>query len=93
MNFQKLFGSLTKSRGDRFFDEIIAHEHIKGLFGLVTRIESLTPNRPTGIIEDNVPYVVAASSEGFVFYRWRKYDKSRNYRLFVQEPRALSSYR
>jgi holliday junction DNA helicase RuvB len=37
MNFQKLFKPLTKPREDRFFAEIIGHEHIKRLFGLVLR--------------------------------------------------------
>jgi MoxR-like ATPase len=37
MNFQKLFGSLTRSREFRFFDDIIGHEHIKRLFGLALR--------------------------------------------------------
>jgi holliday junction DNA helicase RuvB len=36
MNFQKLFGPLTKPRED-VFDEIIGHEHIKRLFGLALR--------------------------------------------------------
>jgi predicted ATPase with chaperone activity len=36
MNFQKLFGPLTKSRED-VFDDIIGHEHIKRLFGLALR--------------------------------------------------------
>jgi Holliday junction DNA helicase RuvB len=35
MNFQKLFGSLTRSREARFFDEIIGHEHIKRLFSMI----------------------------------------------------------
>jgi Holliday junction DNA helicase RuvB len=34
MNFQKLFGPLTKPR---FFIDIIGHEHIKRLFGLALR--------------------------------------------------------
>jgi Holliday junction DNA helicase RuvB len=37
MNFQKLFGPLTRSREDRFFDDIIGNEHIKRLFGLALR--------------------------------------------------------
>jgi hypothetical protein len=37
MNFQKLFGPLTRSREDRFFDDIIGHAHIKRLFGLALR--------------------------------------------------------
>src|SRR5439155_7548023 len=39
MNFQKLFGPLTKPREHRFFDDIIGHEHIKRLFGLALRSE------------------------------------------------------
>jgi Holliday junction DNA helicase RuvB len=39
MNFQKLFGPLTWSREDRFFNDIIGHEHIKRLFGLALRSE------------------------------------------------------
>jgi holliday junction DNA helicase RuvB len=35
MNFQKLFGPLTRSREARFFDEIIGNEHIKRLFSMV----------------------------------------------------------
>ena len=42
INFQKLFGTLTKSRENRFFDDIIGHEHIKRL----TRTESCTPRPP-----------------------------------------------
>ena len=42
MNFQKLFGPLTKSREDRFFDDIIGHEHIKRLFGLALRSDEPT---------------------------------------------------
>jgi replication-associated recombination protein RarA len=42
MNFQKLFGSLTKSREDRFFDEIIGHEHIKRLFNMALRSHEST---------------------------------------------------
>jgi MoxR-like ATPase len=37
MHFQKLLGPLTRSR---FFDDIIGHEHIKRLFGLVLRSQS-----------------------------------------------------
>jgi holliday junction DNA helicase RuvB len=37
MHFQRLLGPLAKSREDRFFDEIIGHEHIKRLFGLALR--------------------------------------------------------
>ena len=39
MNFQKLIGPLTRSREDRFFDEIIGHDHIKKLFCLALRSE------------------------------------------------------
>jgi MoxR-like ATPase len=42
MNFQKLFGPLTKPREDRFYDEIIGHEHIKRLFGLALRSDEPT---------------------------------------------------
>jgi holliday junction DNA helicase RuvB len=35
-------GPLAKSREDRFFDEIIGHEHIKRLFGLVLRSDEPT---------------------------------------------------
>ncbi len=37
MNFQKLFGPLTKSGEDRFFYDIIGHDRIKRLFGLALR--------------------------------------------------------
>jgi holliday junction DNA helicase RuvB len=37
MNFQKLFGPLTKAREYGFFDDIIGHGHIKRLFGLALR--------------------------------------------------------
>jgi holliday junction DNA helicase RuvB len=37
MNFQKLFRPLTRTREDRFFGDIIGHEHIKRLFGLALR--------------------------------------------------------
>jgi hypothetical protein len=43
MNFQKLFGTLTRSREDRLFGDIIGHEHIKRLFGLALR--SVDPDR------------------------------------------------
>ena len=36
MNFQRLFGPLTRPRED-VFDDIIGHEHIKRLFGLALR--------------------------------------------------------
>jgi len=42
MNLQKLFGPLSKSREDRFFGDIIGHEHIKRLFGLTLRSEGPT---------------------------------------------------
>jgi MoxR-like ATPase len=42
MNFQKLFHPLTKSREDRFFDDIIGRENIKRLFGLALRLEEPT---------------------------------------------------
>jgi Holliday junction DNA helicase RuvB len=42
MNFQKLFGPFTRSREDRFFGDIIGHEHIKRLFGLALRSEGST---------------------------------------------------
>jgi Holliday junction resolvasome RuvABC ATP-dependent DNA helicase subunit len=41
MNFQKLFGPFTKPRED-VFDDIIGHEHIERLFGLVLRSEGPT---------------------------------------------------
>ena len=49
MNFQKLFGPLTKPREDRFYDEIIGHEHIKRLFSMALRSHE-PPKRATGII-------------------------------------------
>ena len=42
MNFQKLFGPLTKPREDKFFDGILGHEHIKILFCLALRSEEPT---------------------------------------------------
>ena len=42
MNFQKLFGPLTKPREDKFFDEIIGHAHIKRLFALALRSDEPT---------------------------------------------------
>jgi hypothetical protein len=48
MNFPKLFGPLTKSREDRFFDNIIGHEHIKRLFGLALRSQGSNHNGPPG---------------------------------------------
>jgi MoxR-like ATPase len=42
MNFQKLFGPLMWSREDRFFGDIIGHEHIKRLFGLALRSDEPT---------------------------------------------------
>jgi MoxR-like ATPase len=42
MNFQKLFGLLARSREDRFFEDIIGHEDIKRLFGLVSRSDEPT---------------------------------------------------
>jgi Holliday junction DNA helicase RuvB len=42
MNFQKLFGPLTRSREDRFFDDIIGHADIKRLFGLALRSDEPT---------------------------------------------------
>jgi holliday junction DNA helicase RuvB len=50
MNFQKLFGPLTRSREDRFFDDIIGHEHIKRLFGL-----ALKSDEPTHILLSGPP--------------------------------------
>jgi hypothetical protein len=50
MNFHKLFGPLTKPREDKFFDEIIGHEHIKRLFGLVLRSDE-----PTHILLSGAP--------------------------------------
>src|SRR6266487_6288444 len=37
MNFQRLFGPLTKPREDSFFDKIIGHDHIKRLFSMALR--------------------------------------------------------
>ena len=48
MNFQKLFGSLTKPRGDRFFHGIIGHADIKRLFCLALRSEEPTHLLLTG---------------------------------------------
>jgi MoxR-like ATPase len=42
MNFQKLFGPLTKPREDRFFDDIIGLTDIKKLFCLALRSEEPT---------------------------------------------------
>jgi Holliday junction DNA helicase RuvB len=42
MNFQKLFGPLTRSREDKFFDDIIGHADIKRLFCLALRSEEPT---------------------------------------------------
>ena len=42
MNFQKLFGPLTKSGEDRFFYDIIGHDRIKRLFGLALRSQGPT---------------------------------------------------
>jgi hypothetical protein len=95
MDFQKLFGPLTKPREDKFLDEIIGHEHIKRLFGLVLRSEitnHLLLSGPPASAKTK-PYVLATTCEGFIFYRWRKQHKSRNNRSFVQEPCALSSNR
>ena len=50
MNFQKLFGPLTKPREDRFFDDLIGHEHVKRLFGLALR-----SNEPTYILLSGPP--------------------------------------
>jgi len=50
MNFQKLFGPLTKPREDKFFGEIIGHEHIKRLFGLALR-----SHEPTHILLTRPP--------------------------------------
>ena len=50
MNFQKLFGPLTRSREDRFFDDIIGHAEIKRLFGL-----ALESNEPTHILLSGPP--------------------------------------
>ena len=48
MNFQKLFGPLTRSREDRFFDEIIGHEHTKRLFSMALRSHEPTHILLTG---------------------------------------------
>jgi len=45
MNFQRLFGLLSKSR---FFDDIIGHEHIKRLFGLALRSQGPNQILPSG---------------------------------------------
>ena len=42
MNFQKLFGPLTKPTEDRFFNDIIGYEYIKRLFGLALRSDEPT---------------------------------------------------
>ena len=42
MNFQRLFGPLTRTREDRVFGDIIGHEHIKRLFGLALRSQGAT---------------------------------------------------
>ena len=42
MNFQKLFGPLTMSREDRFFDDIIGHADIKRLFSMALRSREAT---------------------------------------------------
>jgi len=42
MNIQRLLGPITKSREDRFFGDIIRHEHIKRLFGLALRSDEPT---------------------------------------------------
>jgi hypothetical protein len=42
MNFQRLFGPFTRSREDRFFGDIIGHEHIKRPFGLTLRTDEPT---------------------------------------------------
>ena len=48
MNFQKLFGPLTRSREDRFSHD--RHEHIKKLFGL-----ALTADESTRILLSEPP--------------------------------------
>ena len=37
MNFQKSFGPLTRSREDKFFDNMIGHADLKRLFSLALR--------------------------------------------------------
>jgi DNA replicative helicase MCM subunit Mcm2 (Cdc46/Mcm family) len=49
MNFQKLFGPLTRSK-DRFFDDIIGYEHIKRLFSMALR-----SSEPTHILLSGPP--------------------------------------
>jgi len=49
MNFQKLFGPLTRSK-DGFFDDIIGHEHIKRLFSMALR-----SSEPTHILLSGPP--------------------------------------
>jgi Holliday junction DNA helicase RuvB len=53
MNFQKLFGPLTKPTEDRFFNDIIGYEYIKRLFGL-----SLRSDEPTHILLSGQPATV-----------------------------------
>jgi predicted ATPase with chaperone activity len=48
MNFQKLFGSLTKPREDKFFNNIIGHEHIKRSFSMALRLHEPTHILLTG---------------------------------------------
>src|SRR5437773_6315342 len=50
MNFQKLFAPLTRSREDRFFDDIIGHAHIKRLFRMALR-----SHEPTHILLSGPP--------------------------------------
>jgi len=67
MNFQKLFAPLTRSREDRFFNEIIGHGHIKRLFALALRSDepTHTPRRGAGLSQDNISYVIATTFEAF----------------------------
>jgi len=50
MNFQRLFGPLTKSKEDSFFDEIIGHDQIKRLFSMALR-----SHEPTHILLSRPP--------------------------------------
>ena len=60
MNFQKLFSPLTKPRENRFFDDIIGHEHIKRLFRMALRSEE-----PTHILLSGPP-----GSAKTIFLMW-----------------------
>jgi hypothetical protein len=72
MNFQKLFGPLTKPREGKFFNEIIGHDHFKRLFSMALR-----SHEPTRILLSGPPAL--SKTIGIVFYRWRKHYKSRDY--------------